>query len=62
MTSASELQTSSRLASIDCLRGLAVLLVLMHHVIRMSFPEKSLFWLQVRVAELDPGEIGRAHV
>jgi peptidoglycan/LPS O-acetylase OafA/YrhL len=35
-----------RLASIDCLRGVAVLAVLMHHVFRMSFPAKSFFWIQ----------------
>ena len=50
----------SRLASIDCLRGLAVLAVLVHHVLRMSFPEKSLFWIQEWVNTADLGVRGVA--
>ncbi|HUK36747.1 MAG TPA: acyltransferase, partial [Vicinamibacterales bacterium] len=51
-------RVTGRLASIDCLRGLAVLLVLVHHVFRMSFPEKSLFWIQIWVGATDPGVRG----
>ena len=49
-----------RLASIDCLRGLAVIAVLMHHVFRMSFPEKSLFWIQLWVDKTNLGVRGVA--
>ncbi len=49
---------SGRLASVDCLRGVAVLAVLMHHVFRMSFPEKSLFWIQEWVNTTDLGVRG----
>ena len=55
-----ETPRNERLPSIDCLRGVAVLLVLMHHVFRMSFPEKSLFWIQEWVNTADLGVRGVA--
>ena len=59
MTTRARVDTQNgRLASIDCLRGVAVLAVLMHHVFRMSFPEKSMFWIQLWVDKSDLGVRG----